>query len=1183
MMRLSVSPHTHPESPISGSTVESMIDRAVALGRTHFAYTDPAYMTSMFKGWKYAQKKKLKYIPGIEVFFKDPRCEIVKGTKSDSVRYFKTTVYARNQEQFNVLSRLSSKEREHSTVSYGETYPLWNWEDLEECARAGLILCTGDVQDMVTKHLLTQRPELADKVLTRLKNMFKENLYVSIVGVEMTHTWASLVDVRFVDGSKEVLWAKDRVSTTAVRTATALELVQKPGKHHTLTSAIRGGVYQIYNKKISSSKLEEGYLRLPGGDPQFMSNRLIYALAKRHNVKVLYSDYAYYAAPEDKAVQDVRLSQDDLKEHTKRHMQRSEEAESYLRVRMGLSESETAQILQNNVEWAAQFDNFDLKYDYSIPEVVGEGSALEQSLEIIRKNGRLPMGKPEYLERLKYEISVLAKNGKVDLTPYFLPIRDVLNHYKESGRLTGPARGSAAGSLFLYLMGITQVDPIKHDLSFERFLSLDRILTGNWPDVDVDLVDRELLVGADGRSGYLYSRWGDKAAQVSTRILLRLKSAIKDVNRYMNNGHVDADVERLSKSLPPPPQGVSDKAFVFGFEDSDGNHQPGLIEINKDLQNYAVARPLEWAMVQRCLGISRQYSKHASAFVIANRPISSIVPVFQGNVTQYEAKAVEMAKLIKYDFLVINQLKDIELCMNLINKRHNLKMDAGMFRQGDKDVYVWDLPEDLEAYRSVWGGETVGVFQINTQAMIPFVQKIKPRNMNDLATILALVRPGPLDFVDPDTGLTMADEYVERREGRGTIKIPELLSLLPETYGVQVYQEQTSKVARQIGKMKPTDAEELRRVFSKKDKQKALAMKPLFMEGAVVEVGKDKAEMIWAQMETSSRYSFNKSHAVSYAMITYACMYLKHYFPLEWWAAVLSNADEEEITTKLFKHVKDKLIPPDINESDDHMTIDYEQQKIRAKLTVLRGLGDVVSKPIIANRPYKDVKDFAAKNVAGPSLAKKLIHCGVMDSLFPKGTTLEQKMQAYKDAEQQVAYEARVAAGKKPRPLKPASIDPEYVGMHPLTDYIKKKSFLPTLPMDLSGLVLKYGGQEPVIGMGVAHFGFNGGDLCRFFSGDELARLEAKGDIGRNYRFCAAGYVVDMSEFTYSGGERKALKMQIETDGYLVERVLWPDYETGVLTYPNDLVKGSIILTFLEKRQGKDSTRIAAIKVLRSV
>ena len=1192
-MKFSVSPHTHPESPISGSTVESMIDQAARLGRTHFAYTDPAYMTSLFRAYEYSKKydgkpdkkgnpvPKLGFIPGLEIFFKDKSCDIVKNTKAEKASYFKLTLYAQDQKQFQKLSELSSKKRESQATYYGETYPAWGWEDLKECAEVGIVACSSDVHDMVSKHLVTGTPQLGEKILLKLKSMFGENLYVTLIGNEVTHTWVNLIEFKLVNGKKDVIFADSRVATNAAKFAQAKELVLNPNKHFILKSYQKNYASISFPEpgmKILDAKAHSGFFKFPEGDVQLKANKFLYALAKRHGVKILYSDYAFYSTPEDKAVQDVRLSQDNIKEHTKRHMQTSEEAVANLK-KLGISENDISKILEENDIWAKRFDGFSLKFDYRLPEVVGDKPPLELCLDIIKSTGRLP-NNPVYLERLKYEISVLAKNGKVDLTPYFLPIRDVLDFYEKSGRLTGPARGSAGGSLFLYLMGITHIDPIKYKLSFERFLSINRILNGDMPDVDVDLVDREPLVGPDGCSGYLYGRWGDKAAQISTRIQLRLKSAIRDVNKYLNNGTIDPDIEKLSKALPSPPQGVSDKDFAFGFEDSDGNHIPGLIEVNPDLKKYATERPKEWELVQRCLGISRQNSKHASAFVISDVPIQSIVPVFMGNITQYEAKSVEKSKLIKYDFLVVNQLKDIEGCINRINKKNKANLKTGHFTHNGKDAYIWDLPEEQEVFASTWGGDTQTLFQINTQSMIPFVAKIKPRSIVDLATILALVRPGPLDFVDPDTGLTMADEYIERREGRGTIKLPELAVLLPETFGVQVFQEQTTLVAKEIGKMKPTDAEELRRVFSKKQKAKALAMKPMFMEGAVQTVGQEKAEMIWSQMETSSRYSFNLSHASAYAMITYACMYLRHHYPMEWWASVLTNADENEISTTLFKHVRDKVVPPDINNPSNEMEIDYDKNKIRAKMTVMKGLGEAVAEPIVKGAPYADIKDFIRKKVAGPSLTLRLIHVGVMDSLFPKGASLLEKMQIYEDSVLEVSYEDKIAAGKKAKAPGKGEVDPQYLTMSPLQDFKAKKMILPTLPMNLSELVVRF---SPLMNEGTLQkpmFADERGRAQPMLTGDQFSEIEKRAPFERPMYFCVPAYIIDMKEFNFNKNEKKALKMTVDMDGRISERVMWPAWGESVVAYPKELKKHSVVLLFMGLKEGRVEAKIFGMKIL---
>jgi DNA polymerase III alpha subunit len=394
------------------------------------------------------------------------------------------------------------------------------------------------------------------------------------------------------------------------------------------------------------------------------------------------------------------------------------------------------------------------------------------------------------------------------------------------------------------------------------------------------------------------------------------------------------------------------------------------------------------------------------------------------------------------------------------------------------------------------------------------------------------------------------------------------------------FQEQTTLVAREIGKMKPTDAEELRRIFSKKQKAKALAMKPLFMEGAVKTVGQEKAEMIWSQMETSSRYSFNLSHASAYAMITYACMYLRYHYPMEWWASVLTNADESEISTTLFKHVRDKVVPPDINTPSNEMEIDYDQNKIRAKMTVLKGLGEAVAEPIVKGAPYSDIKDFVRKKVAGPSLTRRLIHVGVMDSLFPKGASLLEKMQIYEDAVLEVAYEEKIASGKKAKAPGRGKVDPQYLSMGPLQDFKAKKMILPTLPMNLSELVVKF---SPIMNEGTLErpmFADDKGRAQPMLTGDQFHEVEKRAPFERPMYFCVPAYIVDMKEFNFNKNEKKALKMTVDIDGRISERVMWPAWGENVVVYPKELKKHSIVLLFMTIKEGRTEVKIYGIKIL---
>ena len=1164
MKTLVATPHCHVETFLSGSTVENFVSAAQKAGRTLISYTDHSFMTAALKTYEAAKKQSIGFAPGVEIFV-DP--SIAGAALGAKVKYGKLTIHSPSQEIYQKLFQVLNKDALQKTTFYGDPFPLVDKETLKQIADIGCFACTSDVNDLVSKALILDDLKSAGTALKVYRDLFEDRFYISIIGVEYSKRFVSIVRLKFADGTENWMHLNDRFASERSQKSLAIELVESSGRHNQIISIVRDGVYIPVNKKLLAAETVEGFMPLSSGDLQLKANQGLMKIAESLGIKVLYSDYAYYATKSDKAVQDIRLASEGFREFPNYRIQTTEEAVDYLKSKMNFNDAKIQDIFANNESWASLFKDVKFVYDYSVPEVEGGGDPLKISMEIIKSTGRMRWDDPVYVERLKREIKVLAQNGKVNLLPYFLPIRDVLNFYKENNRLTGPARGSAAGSLFMYVMGITQVDPIKYDLSFERFLSLDRILTGNWPDVDVDLVSRVPLVGEDERSGYLYKKWGNKAAQISIRTNLRLKSSIKDVNRYLH-GKVEEEIERLTKVLPAAPQGIGDVEFLHGFKDSDGNSFPGLIETSEDLKNYIKTRPKEWEMVQRCLGIPRQSSKHASAFIIADRPIESVVPVFMGRTAQFEAKEVEKAKLIKYDFLVVKQLEDIETCIRLICKKGHLKgLFAYEFPHKGETLNIWNLPEDPDVFASVWEGVTETLFQINTKAMKPFVMKIKPKSIHDLSTILALVRPGPLDFIDEATGRNMADEYIYRRLGKSSPDIQELADILPKTYGIMVYQEDVSKISRVLGDMPADQAEELRRVFSKKDKKKSLAMKPLFMDGATKKLGEEKAEKIWAQMETFSRYGFNKSHSTSYGMITYACMFLKFYYPLEWWTAVLSNAKDTEISEKYFKHVKDLLVVPDINLSGEEMIIDYATGKIRSKLTVLTGLGNSVASSIIKNRPYSSIKDFVKKKAAGPEMTKRLILAGVMDSLFKPNSTLIQKMFEYETAVKEVLYETKLGNGVKTKQPKAPQVDEKYLNMSELDTFVETKKIIPTLPKSLSDIIKR---SRRLIntprGEGSAiYFADSREKELPLISGDMLQLLETS-DVSKDRYFCSVGYVLECSEFNYAKNTKKALRVIFDCDGFITEKVMWPDYNTGKLKYPKELAKGSIAFFFMKKR-----------------
>jgi DNA polymerase III alpha subunit len=651
----------------------------------------------------------------------------------------------------------------------------------------------------------------------------------------------------------------------------------------------------------------------------------------------------------------------------------------------------------------------------------------------------------------------------------------------------------------------------------------------------------------------------------------------------------------------------------------------GIFDKNTDLQVYAKERPEEWETVKRALSLARQNGRHPCSYVISKEPIENIIPTFKvggvDRIIQTEHKQAEFAGLIKYDFLVVSAVKDNRLAIDYINAKNNDKMETGYFMHNGVKTFIWDLPYDENVYKMLAEGHTESIFQLNTSSVTPFVKAIKPNSIVDLATITALVRPGPLDFIDPVTGRNMAEEYIERRFGNSKGDIEVLNQMLPETYGIIVFQEQVTKIAKELGQMSISDAENVRIAMGKKKVKLLESLKPKFVEGASKTIDKETAEKIWSMMETFARYGFNKSHAVAYVVISYACAFLKYHYPLEWWASVLSNAEDKEINEVFYKYIRDMVLPPDVNISKEAIAVDYSQGKLRNKLSMISKLGSKVAEKIISLRPYVDIVDFVRKNPCGHSMGMRLAIVGALDSLFPDKISVMDKIRGYSDAIEIVSREEKIAKAElkisqetdetkkqrmirsldklKASPVDKGEMDPKYMDIHnPIKQYMVQKDIFPTMNLDLDKIMSK------VISKGVTSFditignpfsiinikGDHAGDSWKLLKGETLQKLDTmvlnsgsmKTISGREdnmyFEFAVAGYVMDCKEFDYQKGAKKALKLVIDSSGYISERVIWPNRE-GTLEYPKDLKKGSVCVFIYSKKVDSEYTSIRKVFV----
>ncbi len=538
-------------------------------------------------------------------------------------------------------------------------------------------------------------------------------------------------------------------------------------------------------------------------------------------------------------------------------------------------------------------------------------------LRAMAEAGQLRRPLERYFERLDYEIEMIRRMG---FAGYFLIVADFIGWAKAQGIPVGPGRGSVAGSLVAYALGITEIDPLQYDLLFERFLNPDRITL---PDIDVDFCAQR----RDQVIAYVRQKYGaDSVAQIITFQTMAARGAIRDVGRVLR---IDLGrVDRIAKMVPMGP-GVTLARVLETDPELRRLAERGAPEEQKLLR---YARALE--------GIAKNSGTHAAGIVIAPGRLLDYVPLCRSKegdvVTQFDMNGLERLGLLKMDFLGLMNLTIIDDCLRRIERRTGQRID--IHRIPLDDPQVMDL---------FCEGRTNGIFQFESSGMKDLLRRFKPRRFEDLIALNALFRPGPMQ---------MLDDFIERRHGRKPIEyeLPELEPILAETYGVIVYQEQAMQIAAQVAGFTMAEADNLRRAMAKKKKDEMDRLRPRFVEGAVARgVPREKAERLFETLEKFAEYAFNKSHSCAYALIAYQTAYLKVHYPVYYMAALLSNRmhHQDELTLYLreCREMGLQVLPPSINESEADFTI-IDDRTIRFGLAGIKGVGPAVVQAILEAR-----------------------------------------------------------------------------------------------------------------------------------------------------------------------------------------------------------------------------------------
>ena len=579
----------------------------------------------------------------------------------------------------------------------------------------------------------------------------------------------------------------------------------------------------------------------------------------------------------------------------------------------------------------------------------------------------------EQAERIEFELKTICKMGFPD---YFLIVQDFIAAARSEGISVGPGRGSAAGSAVAYCLKITNIDPIKYDLLFERFLNPDRI---NMPDVDIDFDD-------DGRYRvfqYIEEKYGkDHISHVITYGTMAAKSAIKDVAR-VSKMSID-ESNRLTKLVPDRP---FEATVVEDGKKVTKEFKPKLKncikygELKNEVENGTeqTKEVLEYA--EKLEGCIRQTGVHACAMIIGRGNLTEYIPISIANdkltgeevwVSQYDGHYIEEVGMLKMDFLGLRTLSIIKECQANIKKRSGIEFD------------IEKIPiDDAETYALYSRGDTTSVFQFESPGMKEWLTKLQPTRFEDLIAMNALYRPGPMDYI-PD--------FVERKQGRQPIvyDLPEMEGILQDTYGITVYQEQVMLLSRKLADFTRGQADTLRKAMGKKIIDLLNSLKGLFLEGGEKNGHpKEVLEKIWADWEKFAAYAFNKSHATCYAWVSYQTGYLKAHYPAEFQAANLtknlSNMDEIKKIMDDCKKSGIKVLNPDINESDSRFTVN-KQGEIRFGLGGIKGFGDNIVRAILAEREenglFADIFDFVERmsGTVNRKAFEALLHSGAFDS-----------------------------------------------------------------------------------------------------------------------------------------------------------------------------------------------------------
>ena len=945
--------HLHTEySLLDGANkISKLAGRLKELGMDSVAITDHGNMFGAIDFYQQMKREGIKPIIGMEAYLHN-QDDI--GDKSTRQR-FHLCLYAKNEVGYKNLMYLSSQ----AYINGFYYYPRINKKILREHSE-GLICSSACLQGEVNWHLnLSERNvkfgaqgyERAKEVALEYREIFGDDFYLEL----MRH---GIGDQHFID--EQVIKLSLETGIKIVATNDTHYLYPEDAEAHEAFMCI------AMNKLLD--------------DP----NRL------RHSVHEF-----FLKSPEEMAALYADIPE---------ALENTQEIARKCNLELDLGNPTPP-----NFKFAREYAE---KEGLSVPEPEAQNSFANDEVLFVHEcrkglQERLkhidPSRHEEYRERLETEMRII---NQMKFPGYMLIVWDFVREAKERGIPVGPGRGSAAGSLVAYSLGITNIDPMKYDLLFERFLNPERV---SMPDIDMDFCQARRGEIID----YVVDKYGRyNVAQVITFGSLLAKGVIRDVARVLGVSYAEAD--KMAKLIP------DELGITLNGKGKEGEEgfKPGAFQKEPKLRELIETNPTAarvWRFALALEGLKRNAGMHAAGVVISNEELWHKTPLYKPSgeetlVTQYSLNFLEDVDLIKFDFLGLKTLTVIDNALKLIKERHGVDIDLDNMPMDDKKVY--------ETIRS---GETVGMFQIESGGMQQLNSKLKPDNFEDLVAVLALYRPGPMES-------GMLDDFIERKHGRQeiTYMFPQLEEILKPTYGVIVYQEQVMQIVQTIGGFSLGKADIVRRAMGKKKFDLMQKYKSEFAQGAKEQgLDYDKAAELFDLIEKFAGYGFNKSHSAAYAMVTYQTAYLKTHYPAEFMAALLTS--EKDNTDKVVKYIDEtkrlgiKLLAPDINRSALEFTPDRDEEEGREVilfgLGAIKGVGDAAVNAILRAReegPFGSLDDFVSRidtQKVNKKVIESMIKAGALDGFGYSRRSLLESIEAIVDAMHESARAQQMAVG----------------------------------------------------------------------------------------------------------------------------------------------------------------------------